>query len=246
MNPYYEGGGIALYLGDCRDILPALGPADVAIADPPYGETSLEWDRQVCSWTPLVKTNNLWVFGSIRSLLASAVEFDGWTLAQDIVWEKHNGSNFHADRFRRVHENAVQFYRGPWSKIYKAKITTPDATKRAIRRKTRPTHTGRIAAAAYESEDGGPRLMRSVIYERSAHGSAVHPTEKPLGVLRALVEYSCPPSGIVIDPFAGGGSALVAAKSLGRRAVGIEIQERYCEAAARRLSQELPLRRSTA
>lgn len=79
--------------------------------------------------------------------------------------------------------------------------------------------------------------MRSVQYVRSEHGRAVHPTQKPLGILRPLIEYSCPRDGILLDPFAGADSSLLAARDLGRRAVGIEISEEYCEATIARLAQ---------
>jgi site-specific DNA-methyltransferase (adenine-specific) len=160
-----------------------------------------------------------------------------WSHAQEIVWEKHNGSGFHADRFKRVHELAVQFYRGEWAEIFKAPVMTPDATARTVRRKQRPPHMGIIGDGPYRSEDGGPRLMRSVIYARSCHGEAEHPTQKPTAIISPLLQYSVPPGGSVADPFAGSGSTLVAAKLAGCRAIGIEIDEACCEIAARRLSQ---------
>jgi site-specific DNA-methyltransferase (adenine-specific) len=79
--------------------------------------------------------------------------------------------------------------------------------------------------------------MTSVLPVRSMHGSAIHPTEKPVGILAPLIRYACPPGGLVLDPFAGSGSTLDAARSSGRKAVGIEAREDYCEAIARRLSQ---------
>ena len=62
-----------------------------------------------------------------------------------------------------------------------------------------------------------------------------HPTEKPVGLMQWCLGFV--PDGLILDPFAGGGSTLVAAKAMGRSAVGIEIEERYCEVAAERLAQ---------
>ena len=237
MTPYYQDATTEIYLADCRDVLLGLDRVDVAIVDPPYGETSLQWDVPVTDWTHALPCDSFWCFGSFRSLRVEA--FKGWKFAQDIVWEKHNGSNSSADRFRRVHEMVVQFYRGPWGALYAQPPTTNDATARVVRRKKRPPQWGDIGAAVYTSEDGGPRLMRSVIKVRSEHGRALHETQKPIGILTPLIEFSCPRGGTVLDPFAGSGSSLVAAKLSGRKAIGIEIEERYCEIAAQRLAQEV-------
>lgn len=239
LTPYYQDAAVTLYLADALDVLPDLAPVDVVVTDPPYGETSLAWDRRVDGWLGLLPARSLWCFGSLRSFMATSATFTaaGWKHSQDIVWEKHNGSSFHADRFKRVHELAAHFYQGAWGDIYRETPKTMDATKRTLRRKRRPPHTGHIEASAYASEDGGPRLMRSVIYCRSAHGSAVHPTQKPEGIIRPLIAYACPPKGIVLDPFAGSGSTGIAARQLGRRAILIERAENYAEAAALRLSQ---------
>lgn len=252
MKPYYDDGQVTLYLGDCRDILATLPPqsAGLVLADPPYGETSLEWDMPVNEWLALASlivspAGSLWCFGSFRFFLQHRDEFlSSWNLAQEIVWEKHNGSIFHADRFRRVHELAAQFYpkRNQWAEVYKSPQFTMDATAKTIRRKTRPPHSGEIGNQEYVSRDGGPRLMRSVQHVRSCHGYAVHPTQKPEGIVRPLLSYSCPPGGLVVDPFAGSGTTLMVARQEGRRAIGIEIDEKYAEIAARRLEQAvLPL-----
>lgn len=241
MKPYYQRDGITIYHGDCREILPALAPVDVVVTDPPYGETSLEWDRTVDGWLDQLPANQLWIFGSLKSFLAQP--FAGWKHVQEIVWEKHNGSNFHADRFKRVHEIIAHFIREgvQWGTIYHSPVTTPDATRRTTRRKGRPPHTGKIGNGAYQSKDGGPRLMRSVIQARSCHGYAEHPTQKPIAIVRPLIEYSAPPNGTVLDPFMGSGTTLRAAKDLGREAIGIEVNEAYCEIAATRLAQEVLL-----
>ena len=67
------------------------------------------------------------------------------------------------------------------------------------------------------------------------HFRAAHPTQKPIAIVSPLIEYSTLRSGAILDPFLGSGTTLVAAKELGRRAVGIEAEEKYCEVAAERL-----------
>lgn len=241
MRPYYERGGIKIIHGDCREFLSAIDGVDVVIADPPYGDTSLDWDVPVRLWTELIRAPQFWCFGSMRLFLSQADEFraGGWKLAQDLVWEKHNGSSGAADRFRRVHELALHFYRGAWADLHHQCPTTPDATARVVRRKKKPPQWGEISEHRYVSTSGGPRRMRSVIRVRSCHGFAVHPTQKPVEILEPLISFSCAPGGLVLDPFMGSGTTLVAARDLGRRAIGIEIEEKYCEIAARRLSQEI-------
>ncbi len=169
--------------------------------------------------------------------MAEGREFSGWKRSQEIVWEKQNGSSFHADRFKRVHELAAHFYRGDWSTVFKAPVMTADATARTTRRKSRPAHTGGIKESRYKSEDGGPCLMRSVIYAANCHGYAEHPTQKPEAIIEPLLRYSIPGGGCVLDPFMGSGTTLAVAKRLGMRAIGIERQEKYCEVSAKRLAQ---------
>jgi site-specific DNA-methyltransferase (adenine-specific) len=241
VNPYYERGGAQIYLGDCRGVLEPAS-CDLVLADPPYGETSLKWDRRVPDWPAFLKSRlqpwgSLWVFGSLRALLAARDDFRDWKQAQEIIWEKQNGSNFHSDRFRRVHEIVVQFYdrKTKWRDVYRSVQTTPTARKTTARRKKRPTHTGHIDRGHYVSTDGGPLLMRSVLCFPNCHGYAVHPTQKPIDLLQVLLRYSLRPGGVVLDPFMGSGSTLVAAAAIGEKAVGIDCDERLCEIAARRL-----------
>lgn len=239
----FEDEWVTLHHADYRT--ERIPRADAIITDPPYGETSLEWDQWPGGWLndAAAITDALWCFGSFRMFHDHAAEFRGlgplWKLSQEIVWEKHNGSAFHADRFKRVHELAVLWYRGEWDDLRHETPTTDDATPRTVRWKTRPTHTGNIDASAYRSEDGGPRLMRSVQYVRSEHGRAIHPTQKPLKILAPLIEYSVPEGGLVVDLFAGSASVAVAARAMGRRCIAFEVREDYAHRAAERLASEL-------
>lgn len=248
MTPYYTDDRVQLYLGDCREVLPALGvTADLVVADPPYGETSLAWDTWPEEWLQVAAgvAQSLWCFGSMRMFLQRGREFDdaGWKLSQDVVWEKPVGSGFAADRFRRVHETAAHWYRGPWTEVHHDAPREPysgppmhhghHGVKRAG-----VAHTGTIGSEPWV--DDGTRLMRSVIKAPQVRGG--HPTEKPTALLELLIAYGCPPGGLVVDPMAGSGSTLDAARQSGRRAIGVEAHEPYCEAAAKRLAQDvLPL-----
>lgn len=252
MQPYYADDCVTLYHGDYRDVLPSLARESfgAVVTDPPYGDTSLSWDRSPArGWLANVRpylapSGSVWFFASLRYLLALQPEIAAaWQVAQDLVWEKHNGSSFHADRFKRVHEHAVQLYPAgvAWGAVHKAPVMVAEATARTVRRKRRPPHTGHIEASSYTSEDGGPKLQRSVIYERSCHGYAIHPTQKPEGIVRPLLEYSAAPGLPVLDVFAGSGTTLAVARSLGLRATGVELYEAHCEAAAGRLQSTLNL-----
>lgn len=249
IEPYYELDGVTVYNADFRDVLDQLGEhvADCIIADPPYGETALDWDRRVPNWPSLIvpalkPTGSLWCFGSMRLFLETVEDWAAWRMVQDIVWEKHNGSNFAADRFRRVHEIAIQWRpaRIPWNQIYRKPVVTMDAVKRSIPRKHGgPAHTGEIGAFHFRSEAGGARLMRSVIAVRSCHGRAQNETQKPEGIVAPLVEYSCPAGGVVLDPFAGSGTTGTVAREMGLTAILIEKRAEQCEVIRKRLEGAL-------
>ncbi len=242
---------VTILVGDAVEQLGGLPDesVDCVIADPPYGLTSLPWDRWVNGWPDhclrvLKPTGSMWVFGTQRMFLLHAQEFAAWQFAQDVIWEKHNGTGLFNDRFRRVHEAILQFYpKGRlWRDVYKEPQFTHAATARTIRRKTRPAHwQGKTGPTVYRSEDGGPRLMRSVIFARSEHGRAVHPTQKPLEIIEPLLLYSCPPGGTVLDPFAGSGSVGVTARQHSRDVILIEINPDYADMARSRIRDDAPL-----
>lgn len=242
MKPYYQHAGITIYHGDCREVLPAIDSSAAIFADPPYGETSLVWDICCDGWLRTVTSTCLWCFGSFRFFLANVAEFAEWEFAQDVIWEKQNGSGFTVDRFNRVHELVTHWYRGAWSALHhdvpKFPVNGWKPSHRTQKRGATP-HRGGIDTALWQ--DDGLRLERSVIYERNCHtpSGADHPTQKPVPLLERLIAYSVAEDGLAIDPFMGSGTTLVAAKNKGRRAIGIEIEEKYCEIAAKRLSQEV-------
>lgn len=265
-EPYFTDGRITLYLGDCREILPELGlTADLIVTDPPYGETSLKWDRWVDGWPALAATaaRSMWAFGSMRMFGEHWAEFTaaGWRMSQDVigsdedgdpvfgdvhvVWEKTSGSSRAADRFKRTHEHALLWYRGQWTAVHhEPQRHVPRGGPRSrtkigegVRKGMGDLqHTGEYKPGPSWIDDG-TRLMTSVITTKGMRHRAIHHTEKPLDLLRPLIEYACPPGGLVLDLFAGSGAILDAARQTGRRAIGIEADPKYAERAAKRLSQ---------
>lgn len=242
---------VSVLHGDCRLVLSTLqdNTVDCILTDPPYGETSLTWDVWQDGWLSeaqrvLKPTGSMWVFGSQRMFLDHISDFSGWRFVQDVVWEKHNGTGLFNDRFRRVHEIALQFRLSDskWDDVYKLPQVTNDARARTVRKKGRPAQwIGATGETIYRSEDGGPRLMRSVIFERSEHGRADHPTQKPIGIVEPLARYSCPPGGLILDPFAGSGTVGLVARRCSFNAVLIEARSEYIDVIERRIANDAPL-----
>lgn len=125
----------------------------------------------------------------------------------------------------QAHRLDVQFTRtdAPWAGVYRSPQFTNDATARTIRRKQKPQHWQRLGPGTYQAEDGGPRLVRSVIYARSEHGRA--------------------PGGMILDPMAGSGTAGVVAREHGMNAVLIEARGDYVDLIRDRLRDDTPLLR---
>ena len=247
--PSHILSGETVLAGDCRDLMPARGPFDMILADPPYGDTTLVWDTHVPGWLPLARqalqpSGSMWIFGSLRFFMAMATELHeaGFRYAQEIVWEKPNGSGMAADRFKRVHELAVQFYRKDvkWRDVYNDVQRTPALNQNRsvrIQRPDRLPHGGKIRPLDYH--DDGFRIVKSVIYANSVR-TGVHPTEKPSALLEILIRTSCPEGGLVGDWFAGSGAAGEACRLTGRRYLGCEIDAEMADKARARIGGLLP------
>jgi len=246
-DPYYQDDAVTLWHGNFREVLPTLGQFDACVADPPYAQTSLAWDRWPGGWPGVVAqyTQSLWCFGTFRMFLDRRDEFAAWKLSQDIVWRKTRPVGAAADRFRRQHELVTHWYQGAWAATrHEVPRVESGLPSRGTVRKSPEKADVYGASTARSWSDDGTRRTPSVIEAatesataRRYWGSAINPTQKPLGIIEPLIEYACPPGGLVLDPFAGSGSTGVAARNLGRRAVLIEAREEQCEATALRLSK---------
>lgn len=246
--PYFEEGGFVIYHADCRDILPLLMPStiDLVLTDPPYGMTANSWDNRL---SPDMLAAQLRQFTTV--VMTASQPFSSLAVCADLrrfrhewIWIKDRGSNFlNASREpMKDHESVLVFSDGGW--IYNAQ--RQQRIGGGLER-VRSSFTSRWKSENYGVGGEGGRRHGEVMrlpasWQFFKRDTGLHPTQKPLGLMTYLILTYSRPGDLVLDPFAGSGTVLRAAKNTARRAIGIEIEERYCEIAAERLSQSvLPL-----
>ena len=215
MSIYYEDEWVTLYLGDCLTEHREWLDADVLVTDPPYGMAYGGFGGR--RGEPRRSSGPLTVIGDASPVsrdcaLAewgdrAALVFGRWTVPRPI-------------RTRQVliwdkgdNGPGMGALDLPWGPSFEEVYVIGKG------------FSGRRECS----------VIRVKPYTSSAAIRPEHPTPKPLALMESLL-VKCPP-GIIADPFAGSGSTLKAAKALGRRAIGVEIEERYCEIAAKRLAQ---------
>lgn len=215
-EPYYTDQHVTLYLGDCLEITEWL-TADVLVTDPPYG----------IGWT---KGQN----DAAKSQAHSGIVNDEDTTVRDAalsMWGTIRPGivfgSFRAPMPAGVIQTLI------WRKPVDAGVV---GSTTGFRTDVEPVyligqHQRRTSCRSSVLESKSNK--NSYIRLSGARGS-IHPHAKPPLILEQLIEWT---PGVVADPFAGSGSTLVAARNLGRRAIGVEIEERYCELIAKRLDQ---------
>lgn len=221
MKPYYEQSGITIYHCDCREVLPVLDRFDLVLTDPPYGKS-------------IAKTAQIGATGGKQSMnvYVPSTWDDGRPSLEtlqlvmeaapvSIIW----GGNYFADLLPAVDSWLV------WDK--------------KLRNDWKDTYAD--VEMAWSNIGGPARCFRHLwmgacrASETSLGQGKQHPTQKPLALMDWCLGFA-PLAKTVCDPFMGSGTTLVAAKRLGKIATGIELDERYCEIAAKRLAQEaLPM-----
>lgn len=219
--PYYERDGITIYHGDAREVLPVLDMADHVITDPPYDARTHRGVRTgsgntigeiEIAFAPLDNVPE-----TARLLLSAA---RAWVVAFCSIEMVGGYAAGAGERWVRG---------GFWHKLNGAPQFTGD----------RPAVPGEAVAIMHAGHvrkawnGGGSRAY----WETCREPDPQHPTQKPLELMRALVAQFTAPGDLVLDPFMGSGSTLRACMDLGRRAIGIELSEQYCEVAVRRLAQ---------
>ena len=221
-DPYWSDGSVTLYLGDCRGITEWLA-ADVLVTDPPYGR----------GWTQGRGMPSHGRRERTRSKGHDGITGDDDTSTRDValvLWGDRQAVVF-GDLMLPPPAGTRQVL------VYRK---APDAGSRGATGGYRRDAEAVYLLGPWPSGIGGRSsvLGTAARIQGSDHGLAArygHPHAKPVDVMEQLIA-ACP-SGVIADPFAGSGSTLVAARNLGRPAIGVELEEQYCERVALRLSQ---------
>lgn len=248
MQPYYEQSGITIYHGDCREVIgveskaaaeypnkadgeasepsgarrPSTHWIDVVITDPPYDARTHEGARSHGDTESKINFPPLDVALALPPILAAArrwvVAF--CTMEMIAAYQSASGAAWVRAGFWRRPDGAPQFTGD--------RPGTPGDALAIMHRVGKKRWNG-----------GGQHAYWECGVERS---DRVHPAQKPLALMRHLVADFSDVGEVILDPYMGSGTTIVAAKALNRRAIGIELEEKYCEIAAKRLQQEaLPL-----
>jgi site-specific DNA-methyltransferase (adenine-specific) len=212
MKAYFQNDYVTLYQGNCLDYADVITSADVLITDPPYGMS----------------------YVSNSSLNGPSKEIAG-------------------DNDVNLRNNIIELWRGGGEKpalIFGTwRVERPMETKQLIiwdkgdspgmgdlSMPWGPAHEEIYVLGKGWKGKRRPNVYRVPTLAPSSKERPNHPTPKPVPLMEQLIDYA--PEGVIVDPFAGSGATLVAAQNLNRKAIGIEIDEQYCELIANRLSQQ--------
>jgi len=214
-KPYYDESGITIYHGDCKEILPHLELVDLVLTDPPYGIGEAAGKNKS------------------RSIKTTAKDFG------DDKWDNE-----------RISRDILNLVLGAGSSriIFGGNYYTDLLTQNTcwlVWDKVNGANDFADCELAWTNLNGAVRnfkwMWQGMI--KKMPEQRWHPTQKPISVMRWCIEQADMKQkkihNTILDPFMGSGTTLVAAKTLGRKAIGIEIEEKYCGVAVKRLRQEV-------
>jgi DNA modification methylase len=259
MKPYYEDESCVIYHADCRDILPHLPKMDLVWTSPPYAQQR-DYGRRIDDWDalmiPAFRGVQLAEDGQILVNLGLVhrdgevvTYWDAWVADMRsqgyrrfgwYVWDQGNGlPGDWNGRLSPSHEFIFHFNKSArkLNKTIPAKYAGSTGHGGGLRQKDgtiRPfSHHGKTQAT-HKIPDSVIRVNRQVFVGGI---ESKHPAVFPVNLSGDIIAAFTEPGDLVVDPFMGSGTTLVAATRLGRRAIGVEIEEKYCEIAVDRLRQ---------
>jgi hypothetical protein len=208
LAPYYQDDAVTLYHGDCREV-DEWRVADVLITDPPYGIAyATGWDSKAHGAGRVQGDEST----EVRDAVMAA-----WGTRPAVVF-----ASFRCKPYGSPHPMPLIFDKG--DVVGMGDLSWP----------WRPSYEMAWVYGEGWAGTRGPAVLRHRVLPGN-FTARDHPMQKPVSLMEDICQHA--PPGVIADPTAGGGATLVAARNLGRKAVGVEVEERYCETIARRLSQ---------
>lgn len=236
MNPYYRDDTITIYLGDCLEVMDSLedGSITTVLTDPPYSSGGRRENSR-----------------SIRKSMTRSVEDDDWIRgdamsthglvyllrACGVRWRRllHDGGHVLSFIDWRMAGHLAAALES--ADLRQHPMLVWDKDRLGMGAIFRNQHEFIVHMSAGNPTPPSRRDVPNVLRFAPVRDGE-HPTEKPDLLLRTLLSVVCGPGSVILDPFAGSGSSLIAARAEGHRAIGIEADERYAEVAAKRASQQ--------
>ena len=213
-KPYYQDDAVTIIHADCRDILPLLEPVDLVLTDPPYGVAHDTDNSRFSGGTAenMAKRGNGIGSANGQPITNDDKPFNpSFLLAygeSQVIWGWHNFPD-------KLPPGSCLIWLKRYDEAFGSFLSD--------------------AETAWMSKGRGVYCRRDLSNNAIAN-ERLHPTQKPCALMKWCLEFF-PDANLILDPFMGSGTTLRAAKDLGRKAIGIEIEERYCEIAAKRMAQ---------
>lgn len=229
----YDRDGIVLIRGNCLDVLPTLGPVDHVITDPPYSRDlylSFRTNKGARGSDRGYATENHRALasesiGAVDDVYAGvAPEFARLARRWIIVFHDAESGHLWREVLGDLYVRA-----GVWVKVNPVPQISGDRPAQGFESMT----IAHAKGAKRWNGGGQPAVWRYPSANGKSHGRPDHPCPKPLPLMIKLIEQFTDPGDTILDPFCGSGTTLVAARDLGRKAIGMEISEEYAETAVR-------------
>ncbi len=266
MKPYYQDEWVTIYLGDCRLILPELPKVDLVLTSPPYddlreyGGDTFDYNVAIDSIIPVIGLGSVcvWVVGDAvikgsetGSSFRQALRFiDGGLLLHDTMVYEKNGAAYPANdksnRYTQIFEYMFVFSNGrpKTTNLIKDKPNNWAGSGTFGQNSERQRNgeikkRGRFIVPSHSIRNNIWRINNGYGYSASDDIAYKHPAIFPEQLARDHIISWTNSGDLVLDPFLGSGTTAYCAKKLNRKCIGIEIEEKYCEIAAKRCSQSV-------
>lgn len=236
-----------VHLGDCLERLPELEAESVAMvfADLPYGITANAWDKPICLarlWPELHRVcakNAAMIFTAVQPFASDLVQSNRRQFRYEVIWKKNLATGFlnAARRPLRIHENVLLFWdeAPPYSPQkttgHDLVRVTPSARAQAKHSRNYGNQDHLMKTEIYESSERYPTTVLELDVVEQHDSDRRHPTQKPEALVEWFIRTYTEQGALILDPTAGSGSTLCAAKSLGRKCVGFDIDPVSVQAA---------------